>query len=333
VPDLPIPDNAIIKPDDGMLLQFAFSQDIFESYGGRNMPTLMHKFLAGSGNIFSSAALRHAVMAFAAHYLRTRQFQPQEIEHSEKASRALRMKTVDTVDDTDLFAAWILMDISNVKSVQEIHRDGMLSILHILLSKASKESRASNIFAPFRPMFTEHLLPGGLQWPEDIKRHAKLYCSMASPDPTWAERCRMLSELWGNSNMETIPGSNILVHAVPVCEALRYDLFDMIFTLPLVGHSGEEQNREWDQYLELLLTRWKGDIDSPECRQLLVISEQMLGNDEISWGCSHNLAWACVTYLSVRFLLLLLTGVTVLEAIRSYEASLLLHVGDRMRGV
>ena len=132
---MPTPDDAIVASEDRLLFQYAFSDELFEDKSSWTLLRLLHKFAAGYGGTLSSASLRYAVLALAAHKLPVAQFGEQEKKHTQSAIAVLKKKTVSTVDDSDLLATLILSNTVPTRSEHLIHRNGMLACLNVLQSK------------------------------------------------------------------------------------------------------------------------------------------------------------------------------------------------------
>ena len=307
---MPTPNDAIIKQQDGILLQYAYSREFRPAC--TLTPVLLGKFLSGYGGRIPSKSLQHAIMACAAFFLKTPQFEEQIIEHIQKTSYALRKKTTQNVDDADLLAVLLLAQISP-QAEQPIHRHGMVAILNAL---GSNSSHVSNPLALFRPFFIECLLPGGLRSLGQVQAYTQLY-RISFPPPTTAQRLRSYEEM-RTPSPERIPGSRLSLNAVPLYYLFHYQQADMFSAIAVVQEMEEKQMFQKDAFLDWMIAKWSCDIGSPESRTLLEIADRVLElNPDSAWGESFLLEWACIFNLSCHMLLKILTEKSLLEAFHS----------------
>lgn len=271
----------------------------------------MRKFIAGYGGTLSSHSLKFAILALAAHKLPAKHFEEQAKEHTEKAFRALRKKNVNNVDDSDLLATLILSGIAPTRDEHLIHRNGMLAALNILLSDATNLN--PDVVACFRPLFVEYLFPGGLRSLDSIKGCATSFNLIQFPIPAWNDRIRGMTEVLQNSAT-----SSLVPRLGTTVSILRWACWDMVNALALAQDREENGGVESDACLHWMKTKWRSDLEQPECLELLTVTQRALLDENFIWqddGCLP-----VTYYLAARFLFILLDGNTILDGLCTSEA-------------
>ena len=313
---LPTPDDAIIKPEDGILFEYIYSDDFFDEYSVWVVVRLLRLFRAGYGGTIPSLSLRHAILAFAAYVIPSAAAcESTVIEHKSKAFRALISKTAQSIDDADLFATCLLSSISMESDDEDAtHIQGMLSILNILYS-STRRSMAQDIFACFRPIFVYAVLPANILTVDSIIKRIQLYRGVSFTLPTFDERLRPELE-----TLAIIPdwrwhvGSNDDAHFY----VLRNDIIEMIYGLVLVHEREYKQSTAGDVYLQLMIAKWKADIEHPDCCRLLSISERLLQTNA-SKEDDDRIKILCIANLTTLFLFRLCSGTTISQALCTSE--------------
>ena len=305
------PDDAIVKPEDRLLFQYAYSDELFQDKSSWTLLRLMRKFIAGYGGTLSSPSLRHAILALAAHKLPAAQFGEQETKHTQNAIIALRKKTVNTVDDSDLLATLILSNTARTRNEHLIHRNGMLACLNILLS--TRTVVRQEIVACFRPLFVEYLFPGGIRSLDSIKGCAQSFNLVAFSVPTWDDRLRGMTEVLQNSAT-----SPLVPRLGTTVSVLRWACWDMVNALVLAHDREEKQGTDCDACLGWMTSKWRNDLQQAECIQLLTVTEEMLKNDTVAWQDDRCLP--ITYYLAARLLFLLIENISILDGLRTAEA-------------
>jgi hypothetical protein len=164
----------------------------------------------------------------------------------------------------------------------------------------------------------ELLTPYRISSLKELEPYTRLYGTVSFPLATTNERLRSY-EIF-DSHLERIPGSHLIIKPRPLVNLFSIHLMAMLPTIGLIHERQEKQLVGRDAYLDWMMAKWNSDLDSLESRQLLEISDRVLGlNVEEPWGESHSLAWACIHNLSCRLLFLLLSGQTILQALHSNE--------------
>jgi len=235
------------------------------------------------------------------------------MKHKQKTFCALRTKRAEEFDDADLFATSILATLSKASRVdgeQVIHHRGALSILHILCSGA--RSGFAQTFACFRPVFFELCMPGGLMSIDQIKETAGFNDVFSIPWPTYDERIRMFYEIW-----DDVPPSDQILHRFSLCTLLDWDIGDMTYGLLLSREKERKPLSGCDAYLQVMIIRWKGDLESPDCRWLSLISDRLLQNESTSYH-SYTI-YLCAKYHHARLLFDLCNSAYLLQALRTPE--------------
>src|SRR5277367_2818257 len=314
---VPTPDDAHLDSADVLLFQFAFSPESYDLAYTKLDTLLIRKFMGSYGGYICSAALRHAILAFAACSLPPA-FERQRIRHTILASQELRKQKVDTIDDSHLLTAYLLSSQSGTSKQEMIaHAKGMVAIFNILQSSVHGNTFAfaSNTPAPacFRPYFLEMVLPGGICVFLDPKSSMLLCQSISTPFATWDERVQLQYLLYDiprqSSSKET------------VFEILYWDLCDIISLIELFQERRDRHMEQWNSYLDKLLARWKSDVESSEGRELLLKLDEAISSDiALREEDAVLLKDACMLCASVKLLILMLEGATMLEALRSPEA-------------
>lgn len=155
---LPTPTDCIISQEEGLLLAYAYT-------GSTRWNTLKAFFLTAAAEYspaISSLALRHSIIASAAHALPPEQFREAKAYHQQLAWKTFSSKIDSclTLEDSDIFAGAILADMmwdSNPTfplSLETVQR--ILGLLQAA-QKGELGPRRSNMLLVFGPYFVDGL--------------------------------------------------------------------------------------------------------------------------------------------------------------------------------
>ena len=92
----------------------------------------------------------------------------------------------------------------------------------------------------------------------------------------------------------------------------------MIYGLVLVHEREHKQSTAGDAYLQLMIAKWKADIEHPDCCRLFSISERLL-QTSASKEDDDRITILCIANLTTLFLFRLCSGITILQALRTSE--------------
>lgn len=151
---LPTPIDAVIRDEDVVLLEYAFSLDDGLTY---KMSTALFKLIRSQyGSTIQQTSLRQAMLAWCAYHLRREEFRSRGDEHKRQATSALihNLDSSTVINDADIFATWILMEIAALNgSPREVltHANGCQSFLRCALEKSNKRQPSDllKVFAAF----------------------------------------------------------------------------------------------------------------------------------------------------------------------------------------
>ena len=92
----------------------------------------------------------------------------------------------------------------------------------------------------------------------------------------------------------------------------------MVNALVLALDREEHHTTDCDACLHWMITKWRNDLEQPECFKLVTVTEKMLMNEDVTWQDDRCLP---ITYYLVAYLLfLLIDNVTILDGLHSFEA-------------
>ena len=150
-PSRPIPTaiDAVIEPEDVLLLQYAYSRQLDDFY---SLIVTRLPFIYGQS--LSSPSLRHAVLAWAAMEIGF----PQYRRHKSQMYQELAAKIKDPalITETDIFASFLFMCGTKFTSEENLkHAKGCLSMMRALLDEIQKGKHVSDFFSACAPLLYE----------------------------------------------------------------------------------------------------------------------------------------------------------------------------------
>ena len=161
---IPTSDDQVIDSQDGLLLQYAYSET-FAYVTGWKVQCLFTKFGVAFAASINIPSLRHAMLAYTAAFAPISSGYERMEYHSNISCQALKRKTPENINEGDLFAACLLTYLSCVYQDPlkfRVHLKGVIALMKECVKQSSKDGATSH-YSAFWPLARDLILEGSRQ--------------------------------------------------------------------------------------------------------------------------------------------------------------------------